>query len=190
MPSPKYPDSLINAFHEIHAWRLACVALAALGAFLASALVWESHNATVVLVPAGFAESQGKITVEPNSHAGVSPDYLSQVALGDLSLILDWQPLNVAKQYQRFLNRTTTELYARENVRLLAEADQHQKDSESQSFYPADVQVNVKQAQAIITGTLVRWVGDKEVTRTQIKYAVTYSSQKGFLHVANVEISK
>jgi type IV conjugative transfer system protein TraE len=186
----RYTDILANAFSEVRAWKLTTIAVSCLCAVLAMALIWQTQSTPIVLVPAGLAENQGRIVVEPNAGSGTSPDYLSQIALGDLALVLTWQPDNVLLQFQRFLNRATSELYARENVRLLAEAETHRKEGSSQSFYPETVQVNVKAAQVVIDGYLVRWTGEKESVRTKSRFTVTYQIQKGFLHVADLELTR
>jgi TraE protein len=187
----KYTDILANAFSEIRAWKLTTLTLAGLCAVLVIALIAQARTTPVVLVPYGFETSQGPLKVAPGGDfAGSSPEYLSQVALGDLGLILNWQPDDVGVQYQRFLNRATSELYARENVRLLAEAKDHKAQGESQSFYPETVQVDVKAAKVVVDGYLVRWTGDKEVVRAKQRFNVTYRIQKGLLYVANVELTK
>jgi len=185
-----YTEILANAFSEARAWKLTTFVVTGLCAVLAIALIWQSHTTPVVLVPAGFAETQGKVTVQPQTFQGTSPDYLAQVALGDLALILTWQPSNVELQYQRFLNRTTSELYQDQNVKLLADALKHRQTGTSQSFYPENVQVDVNSGRVIVDGYLVRWEGDKEVLRTRSRFTVTYRNQKGFLHVADLKISQ
>lgn len=187
---PKYLDILANAFSEARAWRLTTFAVTGLCAMLAITLVWQAQSTPMILVPAGFAETQGKVSVHPKDFTSTSPDYLAQTALGDLALVLTWQPSNVALQYQRFLNRTTSELYASQNVDLLAEAQKYRSLGASQSFYPERVRVDLKMARVVVDGYLVRWEGDKEVLRTQSRFTVTYVNQKGFIHVADLTLSK
>jgi hypothetical protein len=185
---PRYTDILVNAFSEVRAWKMTTLAVTGLCAMLAFALIWQAQSTPIVLVPAGFAESNGKVNVHPKDFTGTSPEYLAQTALGDLALILTWQPSNIDKQYQRFLNRTTSSLYASENVRLFADAEKNRLTGTSQSFYPEQVQVDLKNARVVVDGFLVRWEGDKEVLRRKSKFTVTYVYQKGFLHVADLEL--
>ena len=189
--SKTYTDTLANAFSEIRAWKLTTIVLACFSAALAITLVYQAQTQSVILVPYGLATSQGQVKVAPGGDfAGSGADYLGQIALGDLSLILDWQPDDVSLQYQRFLNRTTSDLYARENVRLLDEAKTHHAAGESQAFYPETVQVDIKGGRVVVDGYLVRWTGDKEIVRVKQRIIVSYRIQKGFLHVANVELQK
>lgn len=186
--TPKYTDILANAFSEARAWKLTTVALAGLCVVLVLGLIAQARNTPAILVPYQFATNQGPMKVsQTGDFASSSPEYLSQVALGDLALILNWQPDDVALQYSRFLNRTTSDLYAKENVNLLGEAKQHRANGESQSFFPETAQVDPKHNQVIVDGFLVRWTGDKEVLRTKQRFTVSYQTQKGSLYVASVD---
>ena len=188
MKSPRYTDILANAFAEVRAWKLTTLVLGALCTILTIALSYQASTTPVVLVPYGAATEHERLKVAPGGEfADTSPDYLAQVALGDLALILNWQPDNIEVQYQRFLNRSTSELYARENVRLIDEAKQHRAAGDSQSFYPETTQVDLKGGRVLVDGYLVRWTGDKEALRVQQRVTVSYRIQKGFLHVSNVE---
>lgn len=186
----RYTDILANAFSEARAWKMTTLAVSCLCALLAFTLVWQARNTPTVLVPANFAELNGKVSVHPADFAGTSPDYLAQIALGDIALILTWQPANVEMQYQRFLNRTTSELYSRENVRLLADARDLRSAGTSQAFYPEAVQVDLKGNRVVVDGFLVRWEGSKESVRNKTRVIVTYRNQKGFPHVANLELTQ
>lgn len=187
---PRYLDILADAFAEARAWRMATFTVTGLCIMLAITLVWQAQSSPVVLVPAGFAETAGKVTVHPQEFEGTSPQYLAQTALGDLALVLNWQPSNVLLQYQRFLNRTTSALYASQNVQLLADAQKYRSRGASQAFYPEDVQVDLQNGKVLVDGYLVRWEGNKEVLRTRSRFTVTYVNEKGFLHVADLQISK
>jgi len=186
----RYTDILVNAFSEVRAWKATTLCVTGLCAMLALALIWQTQNTPTILIPAGFAETTGKVSVHPKDFRNTSPDYLAQTALGDLALILTWHPDNVVMQYQRFLNRTTSALYADQNVSLLAEAEKHRQTGVSQSFYPEEVKVDLKAARVVVDGFLVRWEGSKEVLRRKSRFSVTYVNHKGFLHVANLELVK
>lgn len=184
----RYTDILANAFSEARAWKLTTLCVSGLCAMLAITLVWQAASTPVVLVPAGLAESSERVTINPRNFEGTSPDYLAQTALGDLALILNWQPSNVELQYQRFLNRLTSVQYARQSAPLIAEAQRHRSTGASQSFFPEDVQVDLRAGRVMVKGYLVRWEGSKEVLRQPARFAVTYVNQKGFLYVADIEL--
>lgn len=186
--SSRYLDILANAFSEVRAWKMATVTLGMVSALLAITLIWQAQTTPIVLIPAGFAETNGTVKVMPKDAGATNPDYLGQIALGDVALIFTWQPANVEMQYQRFLNRTTSELYAKENINLLTDAKKFHKINASQAFYPEKVEVDLKTTTVLVGGYLVRWEGDKEVLREKSSIELTYRNDKGFLHVANLKL--
>ena len=183
----KFIGALSNAFSEARAWKLTTFGVGGLAALLAFALVWSSAERPVVLVPAGFAESHGRVTVSPSTGQS-SPGYLSQVALGDLSLALDWEPDDVVTQFRRFLNRLTNSEYAAESISLMSQAHRDQANDASQSFYPNRVYVNLENLSVKVSGMLSRWEGGKRVLHSPVVYRVSYSSEGGYLHVASLKI--
>lgn len=183
----KYLDALANAFSEARAWKLTTFVVSGLTVLLAIALVWSSADRAVVLVPAGFAESQGRVHVAPASGGG-SPAYLSQIALGDLALALNWQPDDVIEQYQRFLNRLTDAQYAAQSIALMSEAQRDQANDVSQSFYPDRVFVDPASLSVKVSGMLTRWDGDKQVLHSPAQYQVSYAGEEGYLHVESLKI--
>ncbi|MHB1826372.1 MAG: TraE/TraK family type IV conjugative transfer system protein [Steroidobacteraceae bacterium] len=185
----KFIGSLSNAFSEVRAWKVTTFMVAALAAVLAFALVLSASEKPVVLVPAGFAESHGRVTVSPST-GRASPGYLSQIALGDLSLALDWQPDDVVTQYRRFLNRLTNSEYAAENIALMSEAHRDQANDVSQSFYPNRVFVNLPKLTVKVSGVLSRWEGGKQVMHSPVEYKVSYSNEGGYLHVSSLKITQ
>jgi type IV conjugative transfer system protein TraE len=192
MSSVKYTDAVANAFSEAKAWRAASVLLGLVVGILAIALVMQSRATPLTLVPMDFATSKGgPITIQPTKdYSESSPDYLAQIALGDLALVLNWTPENVEVQHQRFLNRMTTELYAEQNVSMLTQAAEFKSSSTTQSFYPSTTRVGTKGSQVIVEGTLVRWTGEKESIRAKVIYTISYAKFRGYAHVASLKIQK
>lgn len=191
MPTVKYTDAVANAFSEAKAWRAACLVVGLVAGVLAIALAIQSNSAPITLVPANFAASKGKVTIDPREGFGtVSPDYLAQLALGDLGLILNWTPQTVKIQYSRFLNRMTPDLYAEQNVKLLTQASTFESNSTTQSFYPEKTQVSVDGNTVVAKGTLVRWTGEKESIRVNAVYTITYAKSEGYAHVASLKIQQ
>jgi len=185
----KFIDSLSNAFSEVRAWKFTTFAAVGLAAVLAFALGVSASDKPVVLVPMGFAESHGRVTVAPSSGRS-SPGYMSQLALGDLSLALDWQPDDVVTQYRRFLNRLTNAEYASENISLMSEAHRDQAHDISQSFFPNRVFVNPQKLTVKVSGVLSRWEGGKQVMHSPVEYTVGYSNEGGYPHVASLKITR
>jgi len=185
----RYLNTLSNAFSEARAWKLTTFVVSAFAALLLISLMWVASHTPVVLVPQGFAESHGKVTVSQAS-GGTSPQYLSQIALGDLGLALNWEPNDVIQQYQRFLNRLTISDYASENIPLMSQAKADQANDTTESFFPDRVFVNVEKKTVKVYGTLNRWDGSNLVLHENVEYLVKYANEDGYLHVASLTIKQ
>lgn len=185
-----YLDAVANAFNEAKAWKTATIAMGIVSVVLSFGLLYKSANQPVVLVPHNFAAEKGRVQVDPAKPLDSSAEYLQTIAISDLALILNWTPENVLTQYQRFLNRASDELYARENIRLSAEAQEHKDNGITQSFFPNTVRLDLSNKKVIAEGFLIRWVGDKESIRIKASFILTYKTARGLLYVADLELKK
>lgn len=190
-----YLDTIANLFQEARAWRMASLLLGATTAFLACALIYQAQNMPTVLVPFDFATSKGNVTVNTNgSLRGTSNEYLVNLALSDLSLITNFTPDTVVVQYERFLNRLTESLFGSQRDALREEAQSLRKDGATQAFFPNErTKVAADQSVVIVSGTLVRWKGDREIVRQPATYHISYSVFKGYFRVKSIvtqEIAK
>jgi hypothetical protein len=195
MSSVKYSDAVANAFSEAKAWRAASLLLGLVVGILAIALVMQSRATPLTLVPMDFATSKGNVTIQPTKDFGASSaDYIAQLALGDLALVLNWTPENVQVQHMRFMNRMTPDLYAEQNVTLSAQAAEFRSNSTTQSFYPNTTKVGngdgAGSSKVIVEGTLVRWTGEKESIRIRVSYVLSYAKYRGYAHVSSLKIQK
>lgn len=182
-----YLDLSANAFKAIQAWKFATFALALVTGFLSFALVYQARNLPVVLIPHDLATTDKSMQVPLNGQLrGTSHEYMSNAALSDLSLILNFTPDNVKTQYLRFMNRLTESTYGVQREILLAQAEEFRSRAVSQSFYPGEVKVSSDFKRVEVTGTQLRWVGGKESVRSTVTYYVTYSMFKGYLHVSDL----
>jgi type IV conjugative transfer system protein TraE len=184
---PPYLDVVANAFKTAQAWRTATFVVGAVAIALAFALVSSTRNTPVVLVPESLATSSDRMTVTTNGEIkGTSNEYVANVAMGDLSLILNFTPENVVTQHKRFLNRVTDDLYVQQKEKLLAQAAQLKSDNITQSFFPSEVRVTPEGNSAVIEGTQIRYVGGKEMQRVSLTYVISYKVYKGYMHVADL----
>lgn len=189
MAKQTYLDNMANAFKEVRAWKSACMVLGAVCGVLAFGLIYAERNAPMVLVPYGFATSDGKMKINPNGKAGeVAPDYLATLALSDLETALDWTPETVETQNARFINRLTERLYADQNVDLMTKASEFRSSGTTESFYPNGTRVDAAQNTVIVDGTLVRWEGEKQTLHQKVTYKISYETTKGYLHVSALKI--
>ena len=183
---PHYLGVTANAYRAVQAWKYASFLLGTVAVALGYLLVDTARNAPVVLVPYEFATTQGKQKVEVNgSLRETSTEYLANVALSDLTLILNFVPDTVISQHQRFLNRLTDSLYGSQREALLAQAADFKSKNVTQSFFPTTIKVAPDNTKVSIEGTQVRWLGGKDI-RTPVTYEISYQSVKGFFLVSDL----
>jgi hypothetical protein len=149
-------------------------------------LIQASRNTPVVLIPYGVATASSKMTVSGNQPGATSPAYFTEIAMADLSMILDVTPNDVTTQYQRFLTRLTPELYGRENTSLMGQAQNLQTQGITQSFYPLRISVDPQKAQVTVSGEQVQYLGGSETSRSNISYVVTYQETHGYLLISDL----
>lgn len=182
-----YLQTISNAFKTVNAWRSATIAVSVVAAILCYAFVQNTRNTPVVLVTHEMATSQGRMTVTTSGEIrGTSNEYLANVALADLGLVLNFTPDNVLTQHKRFLNRVTESLYSTNGNELLAQAEQLKRDGIVQSFHPSEVKVSEDGTKVYVQGTQIRYRGLGELQRVHLEYVITYKRYKGYLHVSDL----
>lgn len=185
--TPSYLDVIANVSRTAQAWRFSTFVLTGLVVVLTYALVHSARNTPVVLVPYELASSGERMTVTTNGEIrGTSNEYVANIAMGDLSLILNFTPDNVLTQHKRFLNRVTEELYAQQKETLLGLAEELKKKGVTQSFYPTEVRVASDGARVVVRGTQIRYLAGKELQRVTMTYVISYKAYKGYMHVADL----
>ncbi len=178
-----YPDLVVNAFKSVQAWKTVSLVLAACLAIQTYTVVYLAGHQKVLLMPQNLASLSAPVPL--NLGLPYAPDYLTQVAKGDISALLNWTPDNVDTQYGLFLSRMTPELSAAQREKLLAEQLRFQQDGITQSFYVTRSYVSGREV--YLYGVLVRSVSGKEVFRGPAAYAVSYTDQgNGMLLVDGV----
>lgn len=188
MPKQTYLDSIANAFNEAKAWRMATMALGAAVVFLTGALVFTAQNVPTVLVPHDFAANNARVKVTTNGEIrGTSQEYLANLALSDVSLVMNFTPETVVTQYERFLNRTSESLYGSQSLALREEAKGLKKDGVTQAFFPDErTKVSIDGNAVEVSGTIIRWMADREVLRQSARYRITYSVYRGYFHIKDL----
>jgi hypothetical protein len=188
MPKPTYLDTIANSINETKAWRLASLVLGASVVFLTGALIFTAQNIPTILVPHDFAVNNERVKVTTNGEIrGTSGEYLVNLALSDISLITNFTPETVQTQYARFLNRTTDSLFANQGATLRAEATSLRKEATTQAFFPNErTRASTEGNKVEVSGTLIRWLSDREIVRQSETYVITYSVFKGYFHVSDI----
>lgn len=178
-----------NAFSEIKAWKTATLVLGAVCAILAFALIDSARTTPVVLLPYSLATMSEKMSIPLNGEIkDTSQEYIANIALSDLNLILNFTPENAYTQTERFLNRLDETLYGNSSEQLRAAAKSNKDHGVTQSFNPTavDIQIDGKKVNVYVSGTQIQYAASKEYMRSTIKYKITYTQYKGFLHVTDL----
>lgn len=189
----KYGSKIANLSLELNAWRMTSLILMASSFILAYSLMQVSSHTTTIIIPHQVLAAGKQFKIKDNGFE--DPEYLGNLALADIQLLLNWTSENVQKQYGMFLNRATTELYGKENVRLLNEAKENSSNAVTQAFYPLSIKQNNNASAkyagvAAVSGILVRYEGEKQVLRTKVSYILRYKDVAGLLKVDSVEFKE
>jgi len=176
-PNPKrYSDGLGIERAKAGVWRTAFMLQLVLVLGLAITLIYQQVHQTTLLIPHQVASASGPIKVEPST--GENADYLGNLAVADLELLLNWDVGNIEQRYSRFLNRSSKALRQKSEVKLLDDAKLHKKNGENQVFYPNKVRLVGKNVVEVF-GLLVTFVGEKAVVKNDITYLVAYEEAWG-----------
>jgi hypothetical protein len=165
-----YPDLVVNAFRSVQAWKTVSLVLVLCLVFQTYMVVYLAGHQKVLLVPQNLASLTKSVQV--NLGLPYAADYLTQVAKGDASALLNWTPANLDTQYGLFIARLTPALATAQKEKLLAEQLRYQQDGVTQSFYVT--QSYVKGSEVSLYGVLVRAQAGREVFRGKAAYAFTY----------------
>lgn len=185
--SPTYLEVIHNLFAAKQAWKFAAFVLAGISAFLAYSLVYQARNTPVVLVPHSLIANTDRVKVATSGDIrGTSAEYMANLAMSDLSLILNFTPDNVQSQHLRFLNRVTEELYGNQKDTLTAAANDLKRRGITQSFFPSNVKVSGDSTRVEVAGTQIRWSGSTEIMRTNMTYIITYKVYKEFMQISDL----
>jgi type IV conjugative transfer system protein TraE len=192
MSKKPYTDLIANAFQTVRAWQAATLVVGAVAVSLAFGLVYVARNTPTILVPYDFATNNQRMKVSTNGEIrGTSSEYMVNTAVGDIALITNFTPDTVVTQYERFLNRMTDSLYASQQTTLRVEAKKLRADATTQAFFPNEKTRILPGGDRVeVSGTLIRWIGDREILRQSMTYIVTYTVFRGFFHVADIRTAE
>lgn len=183
--APAYLETLVNLSRERNAWKQITYLLAVVCVLLGASLVWMRADAPAYIVPYELALSGDKVQVMPRGV--IDAKYLTYLAEADIQLLTSWTPDTVEIQYQRFLNRTTRELRAQQEIELIKEAKKLTKGIAIQSFYVHKSEV-VDKTTVLLSGNLVRWEGEKLAFKTPTQYRIDYVVRNGYAEVNSVSV--
>lgn len=108
------------------------------------------------------------------SNYNSSPEYLSRMTFFFSELALNVTPDNVNFQQELLLRYADSTYYTKLKPELLAIADKIKNEHVTTAFFPADIKVDCKHNEAIITGDLKSYVGDTVLPTKRVTYHFVY----------------
>lgn len=123
----------------------------------------------VVLVPPRISQT---FWVE---HNNISSEYLSEMSYFFAVLRFSITPSTVENQRETLLRYVSPEYYETLKIELINEAEKMTKEHISTVFYPADIKVDTKHLEALITGDLITTIGTNQLPVKRAIYKIGYS---------------
>ncbi len=136
----------------------------------------------VVIVPAYLKQS---FWAEGES---LSKEYLEEMTFFFANLLLNVSPESMAYQRDAVLKYVSPEFHNVLYQQLIEEEKKLRKQSLSTTFRPKEVRVNQEKGEAIISGILSQYVGDKKAGQVEESYKATYKYSSGILLLNGFEV--
>lgn len=173
-------EALVNSRNKISVWRNVSIFLVVIIVALLYGLIKAVNSMPVVLVPQSYSAESGRVRV--SSDIAANEQYLIYVAEADLKFFTDWTPSSVESQYGRFLNRMAPNIFGAKSVELVEEGQKLKASGYSQTF-TATSRAMTRGGVIVVTGNLVRWIGNEVILSEQVTYRMGYRFVEGRLPV-------
>lgn len=147
------------------------------GVTLLQTIILFFKEERVVIVPTDFKQG---FWVEGNQ---VSPSYLEEMALFMSSLCLNLSPATIAYQRDVLLRHTHPSAYGTLKQHFMDTEKRLQKDRISMIFRPLKARVSTSNMGVYLTGDLITWVGQKQVTQARETYRLRFHRVRGQLQL-------
>ena len=144
---------------------------------LSLTLLFHSPDNRTVLVPVGFEKS---FWVD---NKGVSASYLAEMTRYFSTLKLNMTPDSSEYQINQILQYTNPRTYGALKADLVKQSDSLKNEGLTSAFFPTNVQVDVPNLSATITGDLSYFVGKEETSSYRVSYVAQYSYDNGRLYL-------
>lgn len=159
------------------------IALASLlvNVVLALGMLFHHPVDRITIVPAGFKQS---FWIDKN---GVSSSYLAEMTRYFATLKLNMTSESSDYQISQILKYTNPRTYGVLKANLIKETDKLKNEGLTSVFYPVNVQVDVSNLKATITGDLSYFVGKQETNTYRVSYVAKYSYDSNRLYLDSFE---
>lgn len=167
----RFLSALRNEARDKRAWFAITTFLSAINIFLIFELVSVSGRVNNVLIPSGLIRGRVPVqmTAAKNAH---NAQYLTTLAISDMSLLADWTPNTVKYQMARFIARLAPTYLGSQETVLLHAATRDSGKSFSQTFF---VDGTVARGNTVsLTGELERWKHGAPQSSADMKWVLRY----------------
>jgi conjugal transfer pilus assembly protein TraE len=108
------------------------------------------------------------------ANKSASPEYYSRMTLFLSELALNITADNINYQQELLLRYVDPSYYITLKPQLVSQSDRVKKEHITTAFFPVDIKVNSKHADAIVTGDLKSYVGDTALPTKRVSYHIAY----------------
>ncbi|MES2353149.1 MAG: type IV conjugative transfer system protein TraE [Pseudomonadota bacterium] len=133
----------------------------------------------VILVPPTISKS---FWIEGGK---VSGDYLDQMALFLIHLMLNVSPRSVDFQAKTLLQYASPDAYAELKTAMIATSERLKRDNAVTLFQPTAFNIDEPGMRVAATGVLVTYIGDKRVTEISKAYLIEFRYTGGKLYLSS-----
>ena len=113
----------------------------------------------------------------------VSKEYLEEMALFFVNLLLDATPHSMQYQRNTILRNTDPKEYDGLKNKLIREEERYRKENLATTFSPTKIVINTSKLQALVSGYLTSYVSGKQVKQSEDSYVLTFRYDAGRLYI-------
>ncbi len=179
-----YTSLAANLAQKLSSWFTVAIVMLGMNIYLGIQMGVNAANQPVRLVPCGFDQADGPVTVTNNGSG--NEQYISLIGQGDIALLTTWTPGTVFDRFSRLLNRMTPEMYAAWGTTLLSDATQHASSMTSQAFFVSSVFAD-KANEVEIRGNFRLWEGKEEMNNESKWFRIKYRYIGDMPMIASIE---
>ncbi|GAB6035433.1 TraE/TraK family type IV conjugative transfer system protein [Galenea microaerophila] len=171
---------LINTSKSKKAWQFSSIVLAVVCLFLGYALIKNSNNTKVVILPYSAINQNKPVSVTGKIKQDAA--YLSLLADADLSLLLNWTPKTIDQRFELLKTRLSPLALSQNQQKLEKDIDFYKTNNISEVFFATKKSFQPPN-KVIVSGVLTRFAGGKPLKPINAKYKLTYSHVTGGIYV-------
>ncbi|WP_197513419.1 TraE/TraK family type IV conjugative transfer system protein [Acidihalobacter aeolianus] len=179
----KFLSALRNEAKDKRAWFTIAVFLGLINLYQLHMISDLSGRVNNVLIPFGLV--RGHVPVKMTADVNIqNAQYLTTLALSDMSLLTTWTPSTVKFQMARFIARLSPDYQGGQETVLLHQAKRDENKAFSQTFFVNGT--SVRGNSVTLSGILERWQKGAPESSASMQWTFTYQWVDGIPYISNV----